>query len=217
MITQTFKPKISPIFRALKCPVKLRRTPQAYPKEKPLLGIIQDRVRSQRPGRRVLRTDVRTSISMRRPALEEAKPSEGGKEQGSTHASKAANTKCPQGSFRTSPARVVGRALSKRTSPAAPKPGSYWGSQGTQGQGGEADEGEWCTTKAPAATLLIAAHSRPSPGAELLCSRKKSVPTAHVAPSATGTNPWVTAMPAQSALTYAPWDSSKGRGRRHTR
>lgn len=127
---------MSPIFRALKRPVKLRRTPQAYQKEKPLLGIIQDRVRSQRPGRRVLCTDVRTSISMRRPALEEAKPSEGGKEQGSTHASKAANTKCPQGSFRTSPARVVGRALSKRTSPAAPKPGSYWGSRGTQGQGG---------------------------------------------------------------------------------
>lgn len=132
---------MSPIFRALKHPVKLRWTPQAYRKEKPLLGIIQDRVRSQRPGRRVLCMDVRTSISTRRAALEEAKPSEGGKEQGSTHASEAANTKCPQGSFRTSPARAVGRALSKRTSPAAPKPGSYWGSRGTQGQGGKQTRG----------------------------------------------------------------------------
>lgn len=68
--------------------------------------------------------DVRTSISMWRVALEEGKPLEAGKEWDSTRASKVANARCTDGSFRTSPARVVGRGLSKWTSPAAPEPGS---------------------------------------------------------------------------------------------
>lgn len=52
------------------------------------------------------------------------------------HTSKAANLRCPEGSFRTFSTRVVRRAESKWTLPAAPEPGSYWGAPGTQGRGG---------------------------------------------------------------------------------
>lgn len=78
------------------------------------------------------------------------------------HASKAANLRCPEGSFRTFSARVVRRALSKWTSPAAPEPGSYWGAQGTQGQGRKQTNVHGTPPTAPEAT------SWPQPTADLL-------------------------------------------------
>lgn len=84
-----------------------------------------------------------------------------GKTFGSRHrvekhcASKAVNLWCPEGSFRTFSARVVRRALSKWTLPAAPEPGSYWGAQGTQGQGRKQTNVRGTPPTAPAATAWL--------------------------------------------------------------
>lgn len=84
----------------------------------------------------------------------------------------------------SSPARVVGRALSKWTL-RAPKPGSYWG---TQGQVTKEMSSRGTPPTVPAATLLIPTHSRPSPG-QCCLTYRKHMPTAHAAPLATSTNP----------------------------
>lgn len=133
------------------------------------------------------------------------------------HTSKAANLRCTERCFRTFSTWVVRRALSKWTTPAVPEPGSYWGAQVTQGQGRK--QTNVCGTPPTAS----AATSWPQPTTDLLqgvalpCSRKR-VATVHVAPSATGTKPWVTAIPARRATVInTPRDSSKGRWQRHTR
>lgn len=48
--------------------------------------------------------------------------------------------------------RVVRRAASKWTSPAAPEPGSYWGAQGIGGQGRKQTNVHGTPPTAPAAT-----------------------------------------------------------------